>query len=39
MSPPLRVETALKQYGRLDAVINVAGGLTTYGPVARARAR
>lgn len=30
----LAVETALKQYGRLDAVINVAGGLTTYGPIA-----
>lgn len=27
------VATALKHYGRLDAVINVAGGLTTYGPV------
>lgn len=30
----LAVETALKHYGRLDAVVNVAGGLTTYGPVA-----
>jgi NAD(P)-dependent dehydrogenase (short-subunit alcohol dehydrogenase family) len=29
----LAVETALKHFGRLDAVINVAGGLTTYGPV------
>jgi NAD(P)-dependent dehydrogenase (short-subunit alcohol dehydrogenase family) len=27
------VETAVRQFGRLDAVINVAGGLTTYGPV------
>lgn len=27
------VETALEQYGRLDAVINVAGGLTSVGPV------
>jgi NAD(P)-dependent dehydrogenase (short-subunit alcohol dehydrogenase family) len=27
------VATALKHYGQLDAVINVAGGLTTYGPV------
>lgn len=27
------VETALKHFGRLDAVINVAGGLTTYGPL------
>ncbi len=31
----LAVETALKHFGRLDAVINVAGGLTTYGPVAQ----
>ena len=31
----LAVETALKHFGRLDAVINVAGGLTTYGPIAR----
>jgi 3-oxoacyl-[acyl-carrier protein] reductase len=30
----LAVETALKHYGQLDAVINVAGGLTTYGPIA-----
>jgi NAD(P)-dependent dehydrogenase (short-subunit alcohol dehydrogenase family) len=29
----LAVETALKHFGRLDAVINVAGGLTTYGPL------
>ena len=29
----LAVETALRNYGRLDAVINVAGGLTTYGPI------
>jgi len=29
----LCVETALKHFGRLDAVVNVAGGLTTYGPV------
>jgi len=28
----LAVETALRHFGRLDAVINVAGGLTTYGP-------
>jgi NAD(P)-dependent dehydrogenase (short-subunit alcohol dehydrogenase family) len=27
------VETAVKHFGRLDAVVNVAGGLTTYGPV------
>ena len=30
----LVVETALKAYGRLDVVVNVAGGLTTFGPVA-----
>jgi NAD(P)-dependent dehydrogenase (short-subunit alcohol dehydrogenase family) len=29
----LAVETALKYYTRLDAVINLAGGLTTWGPV------
>ncbi|MDX2194734.1 MAG: SDR family NAD(P)-dependent oxidoreductase [Gemmatimonadales bacterium] len=28
------VETAVKAWGRLDLVVNVAGGLTTYGPVA-----
>lgn len=28
----LAVEMALRHFGRLDAVINVAGGLTTYGP-------
>lgn len=32
----LAVETAMKHYGRLDTVVNVAGGLTTYGPVAEA---
>jgi NAD(P)-dependent dehydrogenase (short-subunit alcohol dehydrogenase family) len=26
------VEVAMKKFGRLDALINVAGGLTTYGP-------
>ncbi|MBK9069211.1 MAG: SDR family oxidoreductase [Gemmatimonadetes bacterium] len=31
----LAVEIALKHYGRLDAVVNVAGGLTTYGPVGK----
>jgi NAD(P)-dependent dehydrogenase (short-subunit alcohol dehydrogenase family) len=30
----LAVETALKHYGRLDAIVNVAGGLTSFGPVA-----
>jgi NAD(P)-dependent dehydrogenase (short-subunit alcohol dehydrogenase family) len=29
----LAVEVALKHFGRLDIVINVAGGLTTYGPI------
>jgi NAD(P)-dependent dehydrogenase (short-subunit alcohol dehydrogenase family) len=29
----LAVETALKHFGRLDVVVNLAGGLTTYGPV------
>lgn len=29
----LAVETALKAYGRLDVVVNLAGGLTTYGPI------
>lgn len=27
------IETAVRHFGRLDAVVNVAGGLTTYGPV------
>jgi NAD(P)-dependent dehydrogenase (short-subunit alcohol dehydrogenase family) len=29
----LAVETAVRHFGRLDAVVNLAGGLTTYGPV------
>lgn len=29
----LAVETAIKHFGRLDVVVNLAGGLTTYGPV------
>jgi NAD(P)-dependent dehydrogenase (short-subunit alcohol dehydrogenase family) len=29
----LAVEIALKHFGRLDVVINVAGGLTTFGPI------
>ena len=29
----LAVEMALKHFGRLDVVVNVAGGLTTYGPL------
>ncbi len=28
------VETAVKHFGGLDLVVNVAGGLTTYGPIA-----
>lgn len=28
------VETAVKHFGRLDVLVNVAGGLTTYGPIA-----
>ncbi|HEY3012605.1 MAG TPA: SDR family oxidoreductase [Gemmatimonadales bacterium] len=31
----LAVEVALKHFGRLDVVVNVAGGLTTYGPIGR----
>jgi NAD(P)-dependent dehydrogenase (short-subunit alcohol dehydrogenase family) len=31
----LAVEIALKHFGRLDVVVNVAGGLTTYGPIER----
>jgi NAD(P)-dependent dehydrogenase (short-subunit alcohol dehydrogenase family) len=30
------VETALKHFGRLDTVVNAAGGLTTYGPIEQA---
>ena len=26
------IEVAMKKFGRLDALVNVAGGLTTYGP-------
>ena len=29
----LAVETAMKHFGRLDVVVNLAGGLTTYGPI------
>jgi NAD(P)-dependent dehydrogenase (short-subunit alcohol dehydrogenase family) len=29
----LAVEIALKHFARLDVVVNVAGGLTTYGPI------
>jgi NAD(P)-dependent dehydrogenase (short-subunit alcohol dehydrogenase family) len=29
----LCVEIAIREFGRLDAVINVAGGLTTFGPI------
>ena len=34
----IAVETAVRHFGRLDGVINVAGGLTTYGPVEKAGA-
>ena len=30
----LAVETAVESFGRLDVVVNVAGGLTTYGSIA-----
>jgi NAD(P)-dependent dehydrogenase (short-subunit alcohol dehydrogenase family) len=30
----LAVETAMRHFGRLDVVVNVAGGLTTFGPIA-----
>jgi NAD(P)-dependent dehydrogenase (short-subunit alcohol dehydrogenase family) len=29
----MAVEQALRHFGRLDVVVNVAGGLTTYGPI------
>ncbi len=32
-SPSLAVEMALRHFGQLDVVVNVAGGLTTYGPI------
>jgi NAD(P)-dependent dehydrogenase (short-subunit alcohol dehydrogenase family) len=35
----LAVEVALKQFGRLDVVVNVAGGLTTFGPIGEITAR
>ncbi|HEU4698200.1 MAG TPA: SDR family NAD(P)-dependent oxidoreductase [Gemmatimonadales bacterium] len=31
----IAMETAQKHFGRLDVVVNVAGGLTTYGPIER----
>jgi NAD(P)-dependent dehydrogenase (short-subunit alcohol dehydrogenase family) len=31
----LAVEIALKHFGRLDVVVNVAGGLTTFGPIGK----
>ena len=30
----LAVETAIRHFGRLDVVVHVAGGLTTFGPIA-----
>jgi len=35
----LAVEVALREFGRLDVVVNVAGGLTTYGPLERLTVR
>lgn len=35
----LAVEMAVKGFGRLDVVVNLAGGLTTYGPIERTDAR
>ena len=35
----LAVETALRHFGQLDVVVNLAGGLTTYGPIERLTAR
>ncbi len=35
----LAVETALRHYGQLDVVVNLAGGLTTYGPIERTTVR
>jgi NAD(P)-dependent dehydrogenase (short-subunit alcohol dehydrogenase family) len=29
----LAVETAIRHFGRLDALVNVAGGLTTFAPI------
>src|SRR6266511_1437976 len=35
----LAIETALRHYGQLDVVVNLAGGLTTYGPIERTTVR
>ena len=35
----LAVEVALREFGRLDVVVNVAGGLTTFGPLERLTVR
>lgn len=35
----LAVEVALKHFGRLDVVVNVAGGLTTFGPIGKITAQ
>jgi NAD(P)-dependent dehydrogenase (short-subunit alcohol dehydrogenase family) len=35
----LAIETAVRAFGRLDVLVNLAGGLTTYGPVERTSAR
>lgn len=35
----LAIETAERAFGRLDVVVNLAGGLTTYGPIERTGVR
>jgi NAD(P)-dependent dehydrogenase (short-subunit alcohol dehydrogenase family) len=35
----LAVETALRHFGRLDVAVNLAGGLTTYGPIEQLTAK
>ena len=35
----LAVEMALRHYNRLDVLVNLAGGLTTYGPIERTSVR
>jgi NAD(P)-dependent dehydrogenase (short-subunit alcohol dehydrogenase family) len=35
----LAVETAIRHFGRLDVVVNLAGGLTTFGPIEKLTAQ